>query len=452
MKDFVLPNKVKFILNELNNNGYEGFVVGGAVRDILLGNTVNDYDVTTNALPDQIKEVFKSYPVIETGIKHGTVTVIIDHEPFEVTTYRVEGEYLDNRHPSNVSFTTSLKEDLSRRDFTINAMAIDIDGNIIDYYDGLTDLNNKVVRCVGTPSNRFEEDGLRILRALRFSAKLDFDIEDKTKEAIFKCMNLIENISAERIQKELNGLLISKYTDRIEKILREYFKLFVFIIPELNNLMINQNNKYHKNNLLFDHTIEVLKGVEDDLILRLSALFHDIGKKDTYSEEILEDGTIQGHFYGHPDVSSTITKQIMRRLRYSNDEVDEVSWLVKYHDFDIALTKKSVKRILNKCYSLELFDKLLKLKKSDRDDHINLDTNYSEYVNKVKVILDEIVSENLAFSLKQLAINGIDVMSLGYKGKSIGEVLNFVLNAVIDDKVDNNKDELIKYIKENYQE
>lgn len=450
MSKYILPEKVKFILEKLKENNYEGYVVGGAVRDTLLGNIVNDYDITTNALPEETSKIFKNYPVIETGIKHGTVTVIIDHEPFEITTYRVESEYLDNRHPSKVSFTSSLKDDLSRRDFTINALAMDYNGNIIDYYDGISDLDKKKVKCVGNPINRFEEDGLRILRALRFSAKLDFDIDEETKEAIHSQKYLIKNISVERIQKELNGLLGSKHINRIELIFREFFDLFVLIIPELNNLMINQNNKYHKNNLLFDHTLEVVKGVEDDYLLRLSALFHDIGKKDTYSEELLEDGSIAGHFYGHPIVSKDITRKIMRRLRYSNDEVDEVSWLVEYHDYEIGLTKKSVRRLLTKCYSIELFDKLLKLKNADRNDHINLDPNYIEYVNKIKEIKDLIIEEDSAFTLKQLAINGLDVISLGFGGKDIGKILNEVLDVVIEEKVENNKESLIEYIKTNY--
>jgi len=446
----VIPDKVKYILNILKENGYEGYVVGGAVRDTLLNRTVSDYDVTTNALPLEIKDIFKKHPVIETGIKHGTVTVVIDHEPFEITTYRVEGEYLDNRHPSKVFFTTSLKEDLSRRDFTINALALDINGNVIDYFNGVEDLNKKIVRCVGNPKKRFEEDGLRILRAIRFSAKLDFDIEEETSKAIINSMNLIKNISVERIQKEFNGILISKYTNRLESVLRKYFDLFVLFIPELNDLMINQNNMYHKNNLLFNHTLEVVKNADPDLILRLSALFHDIGKKVCYSEEVLDNGTIKGHFYGHPLESARIAKDIMKRLKYSNNEIDEVTWLIEYHDFEIAETKKSVKRILNKCISFELFDKLLKLKDSDRKDHTNVDYNYIGYVDRIIKIKNEIIAEDSAFSLKHLAIDGNDIISIGLSGKQVGEVLNYVLESVIEEKVENNKESLIKFISNKY--
>ena len=450
MKCKDIPEKVKNILSKLMNSGYEAYVVGGAVRDLLLNNKVNDYDITTNALPEQVKEVFYDVPVIETGLKHGTVTVIINHEPFEITTYRIEGDYLDNRRPSSVEFSNSLEEDLSRRDLTINALALDINGNIIDYFNGVSDLNNRIIKCVGDPTKRFNEDGLRILRALRFSSKLDFEIEEKTSNAILENINLINNISKERIQKELNGLLISKYTNRLESIILKYFDLFKEIIPELEYLNINQNNKYHKHNLLLSHTLTVLKNVDADLELRLAALFHDIGKANCYSEEVLENGLIQGHFYGHPKESAYITKKIMKELRYSNEEIANVEWLIEYHDFEIGETKRSVKRILNKCHSVELFEKLLKLKDADRKDHINLDIKYHDYVKTISAIKDEIIEEEAAFSLKQLKINGKDVMTLGLRGKEIGDALSYALEGVIEEKVKNEKDQLLIYIKNRF--
>ena len=441
-----LPSKVKAILKKLIEAGFNAYVVGGAVRDSLLELPVSDYDITTSAFPYQVKDVFKEYEVIETGIQHGTVSIVFDDELFEITTFRIDGEYTDNRHPSSVKFTTSLEEDLSRRDFTVNALAADINGNIIDYFDGLFDLENKIIRCVGIAESRFEEDALRILRALRFSTKLNFCIHPSTSNAVHAKKDLLNNIAVERIQKEFNNLLTSNYTKKISDVIFEFIDVFKIFIPELCKFDMQQNNKYHKHNYLLDHTLAVVQDVERDLQLRLAAFFHDIGKADCYSEEVLADGSIQGHCYGHPAVSAEITETILKRMKYSNEVVDSVVWLVQNHDCIIADTRKSVRKFLMKCPSMELFDKLIKLKISDRDDHINLKLYWWENPYVIKRLKDTIIEDQDAFTLKDLNINGYDMINIGLTGKEIGQALNLALEAVVDDKITNTKEELIKFV------
>ena len=442
-----LPSKVKFLLEKLMNNGYDAFVVGGAVRDSILGLPVADYDITTNALPNQIEEVFADYEVIETGIKHGTVTVVVDKEMFEITTFRIDGEYTDNRHPESVEFTSKLIDDLSRRDFTVNALAADIDGNVIDYFNGIADIKGRLIRCVGDANQRFNEDALRILRALRFAAKLDFFIFPSTASAVHNNKHLLRNIAKERIQKEFNLLLTARYPNKAIAIITEFFDVFEEVIPDINKLKINQNNKYHKHNSLLAHTLAVTANVESDLILKLAAFFHDIGKADCYSEEVLADGNIQGHFYGHPEVSATLAGEILKTLKYPNDIIEVVTWLITYHDYTISDTKRSVRKFLSKCPSMEYFEKLLKLKISDRADHINLEEKYREYPDKVLAIRDQIIEEQDIFSLKDLSINGYDMISLGLKGPEIGKALNSALEAVIEEQIMNDKQSLIDFVK-----
>lgn len=442
-----LPTNVLYILVKLERAGYEAYAVGGCVRDALLGLPINDYDITTNATPQEVVRVFEGLRIIETGLQHGTVTVMVGDTGFEVTTFRVDGEYLDHRHPESVQFTSQLKEDLSRRDFTINAMAADKYGNVIDYFNGKSDLSNKLIRCVGNPDKRFNEDGLRMLRALRFASRLGFDIEKETAEAIHFNRDLLNNISAERIQKEFNGIINCKNSKSIPNIIKDYFDVFTLFIPHLSEQRMNQNNKYHIHNLLLDHTLAVTAGVRNNLVLRLAAFFHDFGKPACYSEEVdVINQTIQGHFYGHPDVSAEIAKEIMTALKYSCAEIDAVVWLVQQHDNTIASTTRSVKRLMNKAPSDELFNLLLELKASDRADHINLNEKYPENLDEVRKIKQSILESQSAFSLSQLDIDGDDIMSLGFKGPDVGRILNRLLDAVIDEDIVNKKDNLINLV------
>ena len=446
IKKINLPYKVKEILKKLISAGYEAYVVGGSVRDQILGLEVSDYDITTNALPESIMEVFKDYKIIETGLKHGTITLIYEDESFEITTYRVDGEYEDGRHPKEVKFTDSLKEDLRRRDFTINALAANIDGDILDYFDGLNDLENKLIKCVGNPEDRFTEDGLRILRALRFSSKLGFDIDENTKEAMFKYKNLLNKISKERIQKEFNGILLSKYNLFLSSLIYKYSEILEVFIPELKTLNMNQNNKYHKNNNLYHHTLAVLENTRSNLYLRLAALFHDIGKPESYSESKDENGVIQGHFYNHPVRSYRITLDIMKRLKYSNLDIESVCWLVENHDYTFTEKPSSMKKLLNKAPYQELVDLLIDLRDADRKDHIYSEKDKIIPIETIRKIKEDILNYEEPFSLKQLAVNGYDMLEAGFQGVRIGEALNYLLNAVLEEKVKNTKEDLITYL------
>ena len=439
-----LPEDVKFIFDTLHKNGLEGYVVGGCVRDTLLGKEPKDWDVCTNAKPEKVMSVFEGFNIIPTGLQHGTVTVVINHIGYEITTYRVDGDYSDGRHPDSVSFTSSLAEDLSRRDFTVNALAYNEIEGIVDIFGGIEDLRRKRIKCVGKAVDRFNEDALRILRALRFSSVLDFDIDIETKKAIFEVYKNLDKIAKERINAEFSKLILGINN---VKILREYEKVIFYIIPELKKLKgFEQNNPYHT----FDvwvHSLKTLSEIkEKDLELRLAALFHDIAKPNCYS--IDEKGV--GHFYEHPEISSEITENIMKYLKFSNEEISVVTTLIKNHDNQLSPTKKCLRKILNKM-EMPLLLRLLELKKAD------IKAQNPKYIDRLKDIEDfEEVIENFSveeecFSLKHLKVNGNDLISMGIKpGKQMGEILNNLLSLVVDEQLVNERNELLKYIKNNY--
>ena len=436
-----LPNDVKLILEKLSNSGYEGYVVGGCVRDTLLGKPPKDWDVCTNAKPDEIMQVFKGFEIIPTGLKHGTVTVVINKEGYEITTYRVDGDYSDGRHPDNVSFTTSLAEDLARRDFTINAMAYSEIEGIVDLYGGVKDLKKGIIKCVGKATDRFSEDALRIMRAMRFASVLNFDIEEKTSEAMLSLYQNLENVSKERINVELSKLLLGEGR---YKILRKYTDIVAFIIPEIKPMIgFEQNSIWHDYDV-WEHTLRVVKNVDNkDLNTLLAALLHDIGKPETYSEV---DGV--GHFYGHFKRSAELSESILRDLKFSNDIIEEVSLLSEYHDLDISLTNKFIRRVLNKLGE-STFRKLLVLKRADifgqskykREERL-------QELDSLLSMLNEFKMDEECFSLKHLKINGKDLISLGYKpGKKMGEILNRVFEKVVEEELPNEKEELLNYVK-----
>ena len=432
-----LSNEVKFVINKLEQAGYEAYLVGGAVRDFLLHHENNDIDITTNAKPEEIKNVFKDYHLIETGLKHGTVTLIYNHQPIEITTYRIDGDYIDNRHPNLVKFTNSLREDLLRRDFTINAMAYN--KKLIDYFGGKEDLKNKLIRAVGDPNQRMKEDALRILRGLRFASILNFQIEEQTIIAMRENKQLLLNISNERIQNELNEILLG---DNVKEVLLRFSDIFSVVIPELNKIIgFNQYNKYHIYDV-YTHSVYALSSSTKDLIVRLTLLFHDIGKPSVFTMD--ESGN--GHFYQHALESEKITRNILNRLKYDNDTKNQVITLIKYHDVVLNDDIKTVKRWLNRLGE-DLFKKLIEVQIGDnfgqnpeyRDRQIRL--------NKIKELIDKVVAENNCFSLKQLAVNGFDMIKLGYIGSQIKEALNFALDSVINEKIENDKDKILSYIK-----
>jgi tRNA nucleotidyltransferase (CCA-adding enzyme) len=436
MVNINIPEEPNWIITTLMENGFDAYIVGGCVRDSIIGNTPKDWDICTNAKPEEIKNVFKSSRIIDTGIKHGTVTIVLNNGNYEVTTYRIDGVYSDSRRPDAVLFTDSLKEDLSRRDFTINAMAYNNVVGLVDYFEGQQDLNRKEIRCVGNPNERFNEDALRILRALRFASVLSFVIREETAKAIFKNYELLSKISIERISYEFNKLICGHL---VLGVLRAYKDVISYIIPEIKPMIgFNQNNPYHIYDV-WQHTLWALQFSPQDLETRLAIFFHDIGKPASYSEFV---GI--GHFYKHHLYSEEITRNVLKRMKYDNKTIDNVCLLVYNHSVSITDTKKSVKRMLNVVG--ELFDKLLQVKLSDMYAQSKMSINKKQPVLKnIQNLHQEIIKEEDCFNLKNLAITGKDLISIGYlEGKEIGSKLKQLLDLVIDGEVKNEKEELLQ--------
>lgn len=433
-----IPSSVNTIIKTLYDNGFEGFLVGGCVRDSLINRNPNDYDVTTNALPEDIIRIFEK--TIPTGIKHGTITVLLNKEPCEVTTYRIDGEYLNNRSPEEVTFVTNIKEDLSRRDFTINAMAYNDEKGLVDFFNGQDDLKNKIIKCVGDPDKRFNEDALRMLRAIRFSAQLDFDIEENTLAAIAHNSHLIKNISVERIADELNKCLLCS-TPSKAFLLLEQTGLLQYILPDLQETVgFDQHTKYH-NKDVFMHTLGVVDKVNPTLHLRLAALLHDISKPECFF--IGKDNG--GHFYGHDKKGAVKSTSILRKLHYDNDTVKKVHILIKEHMNVLqAPTDAALKRLINRTSKELVFD-LLNLMRSDilscAPPFLALD-NVDVMTEKIIKILNS----NEPLSSNDLKINGSDLIKeLGMKpGKEIGETLKYLLNKTLEEPELNEKSKLLE--------
>lgn len=431
-----LPKKVSTIINRLLQHGYEAYAVGGCVRDSVLGKIPDDWDITTNATPAEVKKLF--FRTIDTGIAHGTVTVMLEHEGFEVTTYRIDGEYEDSRHPKSVSFTSNLVEDLKRRDFTVNAMAYNDTCGIVDEFHGMKDLKNNIIRCVGNPEDRFKEDALRILRAVRFSAQLNFQIEDQTKKAIQKLAPNLNNISAERIQVELVKLLVSDHPDR----LKQAYEMGItkVILPEFDKMMECEQNNPHHLYTVGEHTLKSVLQIDRNKALRLAMLFHDVAKPETKTTD--ENGV--DHFHGHPHISVEMTKLILRRLKFDNETINKVCVLIKYHDADIEADKKSVRRMVNKVLEDNFLD-LLKVKRADILAQSNYKREEKLYnVNTVEKLFHEIIRDKECVSLKNLAVSGQDLIDNGIKpGRQMGVILDTLLNEVIEEPKLNNYPYLI---------
>ncbi len=430
-----LPDEVTAALRKLSENGFEAYIVGGCVRDSLMGEKPKDYDITTSAEPEEVKKVFRRFRVIETGIKHGTVTVLVSGIPLEITTFRIDSDYADNRHPENVTFTKSLEEDTARRDFTMNAVAYNDKTGISDFHGGQKDIENKIIRCVGNADKRFCEDALRIMRAIRFSSVLGFEIEKETKDAIFRNKELLKNISHERIAGELVKLLCGK---NVKNILIEYIDVLGVVIPELLAMKgFDQKNPHHIYDVL-THTAAAVENIDPEPVLRLTALFHDIGKPRCFSEK---DGI--GHFYGHAKLSEEITFNVMTRLKFDNVTKSTVTKLVKIHDVQIEEKESAVKRFLGK-NSPEIFFMLLKMKRADTLSQNPEVLSRLEYLDRLEKLANEILDSEECFSLKDLEINGNDLISLGIKpGKNIGKILNELLDGVISGNITNEKKELL---------
>lgn len=436
-----LPRKVLMIINNLQLHGYEAFAVGGCVRDSILARRPEDWDITTSAKPEEIKRLFRR--TVDTGIEHGTVTVIIGKDSYEVTTYRVDGAYEDGRHPKEVRFTSRLEEDLQRRDFTINAMAYNDDVRLVDVFGGMKDLNHHLIRCVGDPRERFLEDALRILRAVRFSAQLNFPIEPDTAEAIKELAPTLEKISAERIQAELVKLLVSPHPERI----RDAYELGItkVILPEWDAMAgVEQNTPHHRYDVA-EHTIRAMKYVKRDKILRLTMLFHDMGKPSTKTTD--ENG--RDHFKGHALVSEEIARKVLRRLKFDNETVKTVTRLVCYHDYRMEATPKNVRRAMNRI-GVELFPYYLAVRMADAKAQSPYRRREKiENIVAVRKLYQEALLEEDCVTLRQLAVSGRDLMDLGMNpGREIGSMLSELLEYVIDDPKRNEKEILRGYVKE----
>ena len=437
-----LPVGVQVILSMLHGAGYSAYVVGGCVRDSIMKIKPHDWDICTSATPEQMFEVFRDYRVIPTGVKHGTVTVVMCGVGYECTTYRVDGVYTDNRRPDNVIFTQNLVKDLERRDFTINAIAYNETEGLIDPFNGVQDIRNKIIRCVGNPTERFKEDTLRILRALRFKARLGFVIERNTEMSLLCLVNSLHNISIERIHDEICKIVKSKYAALV---LEQYANVFMVCIPEMRVMYgFEQNNPYH-DYTVWDHTIKTLyKCKTNDLITRLALLFHDMGKP--YCCQVGEDGC--KHFKGHGKVSASMADGVMQRLRFDNVTREKVVQLVYYHDATFEVGKKYVKRWLNKMGE-EQFRRLLEVRKSDiKGQKAVYDKYQVTKVKEIEKLLNEVLAEAQCFTLKDLAVNGNDLLQAGFApGRRLGLTLNALLDAVINEEVSNEKIALLEFAK-----
>lgn len=436
-----IPAKVSAILDVLHTNGYEAYAVGGCVRDSILGRVPDDWDITTSATPLQVKEIFCR--TVDTGLQHGTVTVLSGGEGFEVTTYRVDGEYEDGRHPKEVLFTASLEEDLKRRDFTINAMAYHPTEGFVDLFGGMEDLQKKIIRCVGNPTERFTEDALRILRAVRFSAQLGFAIEEETKRAISLLAPNLVHVSAERIQVELVKLLVSPHPDY----LRVAYETAITprFLPELDAMMETPQNTPHHCYTVGEHTLQSLLLIPADKVLRLAMLLHDVGKPKVR----ITDENGRDHFKTHAAVGEKMANDILRRLKLDNDTIRKVCRLVKWHDYRPIPEEKYVRRAVNQIGE-DLFPLYLQVQRADMLAQSEYRRNEkAERLQEVCRLYAKIKSENQCVSLKTLAVTGKDLIALGVKpGPGIGAILEELLEYVLEDPKRNEKNDLLCLVKD----
>ncbi len=447
-----MPENVKRIIHTLNENGYEAYIVGGCVRDAILGREPDDWDITTSAKPDEVKALFRR--TIDTGIQHGTVTVMMknagsgDLEGYEVTTYRVDGKYEDHRRPSEVTFSASLIEDMKRRDFTINAMAYNDEEGVIDHFDGIGDLQRGVIRCVLEPSERFDEDALRILRAVRFAAQLDFEIEERTKEAIRSKAGFLADISAERIRVELNKLLLSKHPERI----RTAYELGVtgVVLPEFDAMMETEQNHKHHMYTVGEHTIRVIEEVPATQELRWAALLHDVAKPVTKTSDA--DGD---HFYGHSKEGEKLAGNVLKRLKFDNDTIARVKRLVYWHDYGMGQMPglRSFRKSLSKM-GPDLFLDYVALKRADI-------LAQSDFMRKEKLLnlagleayYEQIIREQQCLTLKDLAVTGRDLIENGMRpGRELGAMLSYLLECVLEEPEKNEREILLSLAKEKAEE
>lgn len=432
-----IPEDVKEVLKVLHDQGHEAYIVGGCVRDMILGDEPHDYDITSSAEPVEVKGLFKH--TIDTGIEHGTVTVMLNKVGYEVTTYRVDGDYTDHRRPDQVHFTKSLKEDLKRRDFTINAMAYNEEEGIVDLFNGREDLDNGVIKCVGNPLERFEEDALRMLRAIRFAARFHFEIEEKTSEAIRSLSGLISKVSAERIHVELTKTLCSDYPEDIEKLVT--YGLIEHVIPEfMPNINMAQNHPYHVYTV-DQHTYACLKHTAPTEALRWAIYLHDIGKG--YSKTTDEDGI--DHFYGHVQKSVELSRDILNRLKFDNKTKKRVLDLIDYHDYRFKPSLKATRRAMAKM-GKDLFLDYIEVQKADISGQApdKCEARIEELAVKTE-LYHELIEKQACVTIKDMAISGNDLMALGMeRGQAVGLLLHYLLDQVIENPSLNKEETLLQ--------
>lgn len=434
----MLPQEVKNVLLRLESAGYEAYAVGGCVRDTLRGVTPHDYDITTAARPEAVLALFEGC-AIPTGLQHGTVTVRMAGESFEVTTFRADGPYTDHRRPDSVAFSDSLQEDLRRRDFTVNAMAMDVRGQVYDFHGGQEDLQKGILRCVGDAETRFHEDALRILRCLRFASVLGFAIEEETAAAVENCAPLLRHIAAERIREEMTKLLCGQ---NVVEILLRYPSVFAVFLPEiLPCVWFDQQNVHHLYDV-WQHTAHAVGNAPQDPLLRWTLLLHDLCKPACFTVD--EAG--QGHFYGHDALGAELAASITARLRFDKKSAERIALLIARHMRQIEPTDKAVGRVLRQIGE-EALRQLLAVKRADASACHPDFAWQTGHLDAVEAVLDRLLAQDTCFTLRDLAVNGHDLMALGLQGQAIGEALNAVLDAVVEGELPNEREAMIRWIK-----
>lgn len=431
-----LPVGAAFVLETLHRQGYQAYAVGGCVRDSLLGRAPKDWDICTDALPEQMQQVFAGWHVIETGLKHGTLTVLHSHEPYEVTTFRVDGEYTDHRHPDCVTFVADVREDLARRDFTVNAMAWSPQSGLVDAFGGQADLSARVIRCVGDPKKRFGEDALRILRAMRFASVYEFDIDPDTDRAIHALKHTLRSVAAERIRAELAKLLCGRGAGRI---IRQYQDVLFTLFPQLEQLSGFDQRTHHHLWDVWEHTVRAVEAVPPTEVLRLTMLLHDTGKPACFTLD--EHG--EGHFYGHEAESVRIAEKVLSDLRVDNATRDRCLLLIASHGWPVTPDRRLLKRRLNRLGE-EALRQLIEVKRADAlatgtKDAAAVEAHRADTLSA----LDAVLAENPCVTLREMAVNGRDMMALGARGRAVGEMLQWLLEQVLDDTLPNDRDALL---------
>ena len=436
-----IPSGAQKILQTLTAAGYEAYLVGGCVRDLLRGVEPHDWDICTSARPEETERCFAGQRIIETGLKHGTVTVLEEGEPYEITTYRTEGPYSDSRRPDFVRFVSSLEADLARRDLTMNAIAMGLDGSLRDPFGGAADIQTGLIRCVGEPDQRFQEDGLRVMRALRFAAVLGYEIEERTTQAIHENRHMLERVAAERIDAELCKLLVGT---NVGEILRQYPDVFCQFWPQLEPLIgLEQNTPWHCWGG-WEHTIHAVEAAPADLILRLTMLLHDIGKPACRSTD--EDGI--DHFYGHPAVSAKLADEMLRGMRFDNKTRARVVALVERHDVQIPLRSQAIRKWLSRL-GPETFFQLLEVKRADNMGQAGeLVRDRLAELDALRTRAEEILAQGQCLSLKDLAVDGRDVIAAGIApGPEVGRTLNALLERAVSGEVENQREVLLELLR-----